>query len=36
LETARKMHEKGFSMEEICELTELSLADVQKFVLINF
>ena len=30
LETARKMHETGFGVEEICELTELSLADVQK------
>jgi len=30
LETARKMHDKGFSAEEIGELTGLSLDEVQK------
>jgi len=30
LETARKMREKGFSAEEICELTGLSLDDMQE------
>jgi len=30
LETARKMREKGFSAEEICELTGLRLDDMQE------
>ncbi len=30
LETARKMHEKGFSLEEIIDITELSREDLKK------
>jgi predicted transposase/invertase (TIGR01784 family) len=32
LETARKMRDKGFSAEEICELTGLDLDDAQELV----
>ena len=32
LETARKMREKGFSVEDVCELTGLRLEDVQELI----